>query len=96
MQGRDSTDPSEVQQIQSELERLRDKRALVDDPTSAWRLMPESSNLNPPRTCTGVELVEEEPEPEESDEIKKLRAELEKLKAKLAETKDKNIISVSR
>jgi len=77
--------------MQDELARLKDKRALADDPDIAValdaRILELESSLEP-------DAPPEDEEPEESEEIQKLRAELEKLKAKLAETKDKNIISV--
>jgi hypothetical protein len=98
MQEPESIDPAtipsqesiEAERLRAELVRLKDKRAQTEDPDIASVLDMRITELEASLT-TGAE---DEPEPEESEEIKKLRTQVAKLQEKLAKTKDKNIISV--
>jgi len=90
-----ATQPQEsetVLQLRAEYTRLSEKRAQSDDPDIIAVL---DMRLNELRSAlSSVPEAEAAPAPEESDEIKKLRLELQKLKEKRLQTKDRNVIAV--
>ena len=81
----------EVVKMRAELVRLQEKRTQTDDPDLISVLDMRIQDLE---ESLAPQASDEESEQEEPADIKKLRLQVEKLKAKLAQTKDPKIISV--
>ncbi len=102
MQGPDSTDPEQKQpevseetlKLQAEYARLKEKREQTDDPDIVSVLDMRLQELTSLLAESEAETEAEEELVEEPEEIRKSRQELQRLKDKLAKTKDRNIISV--
>jgi len=100
MLGSDSTDPAESQPQESDenqilmtdLARLKDKRAQSDDPDIVAALDAKIADME--ASIGGKsQKAEEREEKEEPEEIQKARLQVAKLQVKLAQTKDRKIIS---
>ena len=100
MQGPDSNDPAtnprqesdRVLKLREEYARLKDKRVQTSDPDIASVLDMRLRDLE--TSLADLPVSDDEEIPEESEETKKLRMELARLKEKRANTKDHHVIAV--